>query len=144
MPTPDQQPPHQPALLAAEAPQGMPEPEHDAGHETELHYKTLAFKLEEETHAKLHFIAQLRGSNAAREARLAIESHLANAQQDPELIARADQARQAIEREAAARAAAIAGFMGSTAVATSTSATATATATNGDSKSRRGTSAHSK
>jgi hypothetical protein len=103
---------HHPQTPALE---GMPDLEQEA-REAEQRHRTLAFKLEEGTHAQLHFIAQLRGSNAASEARLAIDAHLAAAQQDPELIARADEARQAIERDAAARAAAIAGFMGKSAV----------------------------
>ena len=115
----------EPQTAPAQPLEGMPAPELETGPEAERHYKTLAFKLDESAHAKLHFIAQLRGSNAASEARRAIESHLASAQQDPELIARAEAARQTIEREAAARAAAIAGFMGSSAVEAASSTTTT-------------------
>lgn len=83
----------------------------------ERHFKTLAVRVEESLHAQLHFIAQLSGTNITEEIRRAIEHRLASAQEDPALIARAEQVRDQIEREAAARSAAIAGFIGTTTVA---------------------------
>lgn len=94
--------------------EGMPEPEQQQ--EQEQHLKTLAVRVEESLHAQLRFIAQLNGSTITEEIRRAIESRIATAQDDPNLIARAQQARDEIEREAAARAAAIAGFLGNPAV----------------------------
>ena len=78
----------------------------------EQHMKTIAVRVVESLHAQMQFIAQLRGNTISDEVRLAIEGRVAAAQDDPELVARAQEVRQEIEREAAARAAAIAGFMG--------------------------------
>lgn len=86
------------------------EPENTELHEQ--HFKTLAVRIEEDLHAQLRFIAQLSGTSISEEIRTAIQSRITTAQDDPELIARAEQARNEIEREAAARAAAIAGFIG--------------------------------
>ena len=82
----------------------------------EKHLRTLAVRLDEGIHAQLQFIAQLRGSSISDEIRRAVENRIATAQDDPELIARAQEVREEIEREAAARSAAIAGFLGSPAV----------------------------
>ena len=96
--------------------EGMPEPEQQPIQEQ--HLKTLAIRVEEGLHAQLRFIAQLNGSSITEEIRRAIENRIATAQDDPDLIARAQEAREEIEREAAARAAAIAGFLGKPAIAT--------------------------
>ena len=98
----------------AQPAEGMPETEQ--AELQERHFKTIAVRVEENLHTQLRFIAQLGGSSIADEIRDAIERRIATAQDDPELIARAQQAREQIEREAAARSAAIAGFMGPTAV----------------------------
>ncbi|WP_276938381.1 MULTISPECIES: hypothetical protein [Ferrimicrobium] len=82
----------------------------------ERHTKTLAIRVEETLHAQLRFIAQLRETSITDEIRQAIETRIASAQDDPEIIARAQQARDELEREAAARSAAIAGFLGKQAV----------------------------
>jgi len=92
--------------------EGMPEQQQGQ----EQHLKTLAVRVEEGLHAQLRFIAQLNGSTITEEIRRAIENRIATAQDDPDLIARAQQARDEIEREAAAPAAAIAGFLGRPAV----------------------------
>ena len=96
--------------------EGMPEPEQQQIQEQ--HLKTLAIRVEEGLHAQLRFIAQLNGSSITEEIRRAIENRIATAQDDPDLIARAQKAREEIEREAAARAAAIAGFLGKPALTT--------------------------
>ena len=103
--------------------EGMPEPQESE----EQRFKTMAVRVEESLHAQLRFIAQLSGRSLSDEIRGAIEHRIATAQDDPELIARAQQARDQIEREAAARAAAIAGFMGMPAVAAATSGSPTPT-----------------
>ncbi|GAA4404545.1 hypothetical protein [Tsukamurella soli] len=87
--------------------------------------KTIAIRVEEGLHAQLRFIAQLSGTTITDEIRTAIERRIAAAQTDPAIIAKAEQARQEIEREAAARAAAIAGFMGAPAVAAAVEAPTT-------------------
>lgn len=89
----------------------------DSNDEMEQRYKTLAVRLEEGLHAQLRFIAQLSGTSIAEEIRLAVQSRITAAQDDPELAARAEEVRQEIEREAASRAAAIAGFLGGPALA---------------------------
>jgi hypothetical protein len=95
--------------------EGMPEPEQQQGGQ-EQHLKTLAVRVEESLHTQLRFIAQLNGSSITQEIRRAIENRIATAQDDPDLIARAQQVHEEIEREAAARATAIAGFLGKPAV----------------------------
>ena len=101
----------------AQPQEGMPEPNQQ---EREQHLKTIAIRVEESLHAQLRFIAQLNGSSITEEIRKAIETRIATAQDDPDLIARAQQARDEIEREAAARSAAIAGFLGKPAVTATT------------------------
>ena len=83
----------------------------------EQHTKTLAIRVEETLHAQLRIIAQLRETTITDEIRQAIETRIASAQNDPEIIARAQQARDELEREAATRSAAIAGFLGKPTVA---------------------------
>lgn len=100
----------QPRQPETQALDGMPE-------QAQQHYKTLAVRLEEATHARLQFIAQLSGNSIADEIRGSIETRIALAKDDPDLIARAEAARTEIERQAAARSAAIAGFLGQPAVA---------------------------
>ena len=104
MPTHEDQP-------TTQALEGMP-----ARPEAETHFRTIAVRVEESLHTQLRFIAQLSGSSISEEIRRAIEGRIATAQDDPELIERAQHARDEIEREAEARKAAIAGFMGQQAV----------------------------
>jgi predicted DNA-binding protein len=70
--------------------------------------KTLAIRLEPDTHAQLSLIAQLRGSTITDEIRAAVEAHIASAKNAPELAAHADAVLADIEREATARREAIA------------------------------------
>ncbi|MFT4263163.1 MAG: hypothetical protein QM572_07270 [Nocardioides sp.] len=97
----------------------MPEAlsEQSTGGEQEQRFRTVAVRVEDTVHAQLSFIADLAGTSLSEEVRRAIEGRIASAQEDPALIERAQQAREQIEREAAARAAAIAGFMGKPIVA---------------------------
>lgn len=113
MPTPEQQP----TSTEPEALAGMPE----ASVEQEQRFRTVAVRVDETVHAQLSFIADLAGTSLSEEVRRAIEGRIASAQGDPALIERTQQAREQIEREAAARSAAIAGFMGKPAVADVTS-----------------------
>lgn len=85
--------------------------------DAEQRQKTLAVRIDEGLHAQLRFIAQLNDRSITDEIRRAIQDRITAAQTDPALIARADQVREEIEREAAARSAAIAGFLGRPAVA---------------------------
>lgn len=93
----------------------QPQPEQQAQQE-EPRYKTLGVRLDERLHSQLSFIAQLTESTLADEIRRSIEARVEAAQQDPELVARAEATRAEIEREARARQQAIAGFFGSVAV----------------------------
>ncbi|GAB3990716.1 hypothetical protein [Nocardioides marmoraquaticus] len=77
--------------------------------------KTIAVRVEEGLHAQLQFIAQLTGNSLTDEVRAGIEQRIASAQEDPAIIAKAQEARERIERQAALRSAAIAGFIGLTA-----------------------------
>jgi hypothetical protein len=95
------------------------EPNTEAGLHTEQaegRYKTLGVRLGEELHAQLSFIAQLKGTTITEEIRQSIEARVVAAQDDPELITRAETVRSQIEREAEARRQAIAGFFGNVGV----------------------------
>ncbi len=70
--------------------------------------KTLAIRLEDDLHAQLSVLAQLRQSTITDEIRLAIENHLEASKSDPELKNRAQAVLDDIERDAKAREAAIA------------------------------------
>ena len=80
-------------------------------------YKTLGIRVDNELHARLSFISQLRESTLQGEIVQAIRDRVEAAQSDPELIAKATEVRAQIEAEAKARQAAIAGMFGSAAVA---------------------------
>lgn len=111
MPTQEHQP-------SGETPVTPETTEQSTGAEEEQRYKTLAIRLDESQHTQLRFIAQLSGISVTEEIRRAIAQRITTAQEDPDLIARAQHARDQIEKEAAARSAAIAGFIGQQAVAT--------------------------
>lgn len=104
--------------------------------ELERQYKTLGIRVDNDLHARLSFITQLRGGTLTSEILDAIRGHVDAAQQDPELIAKAEEVRAQIEREAEARRAAIAGMFGSVAV----SAVAEAPASRSGRRSARGIS----
>jgi hypothetical protein len=84
--------------------------------EQEQRFKTLGVRIQDELHTQLAFIAQLSGTTIADQIRVSIEARVLAAQDDPELIARAEELRAEIEREAAARRQAIAGLFGKAAV----------------------------
>lgn len=79
-------------------------------------YKTLGIRVDNELHAKLSFITQLRETTLSGEIVAAIRDRVEAAQADPELIAKAAEVRAQIEAEARARQAAIAGMFGSVAL----------------------------
>ncbi len=95
--------------------QAAPRAEQQSG-SAEQRSKTLAIRVEESLHTQLRFIAQLNGTSITEEIRRAITDRITTAQDDPNLIARAEQAQQEIEREPAARTAALAGFIGKPAI----------------------------
>ncbi len=74
--------------------------------------KTLAIRLEDELHAQLSVLAQLRESTITDEIRMALESHLERQKTSPELSGRAQAVLEEIERESQARQAAIATLFG--------------------------------
>jgi predicted DNA-binding protein len=88
--------------------------------------KTLAIRLEPETHAQLSLIAQLRGSTITDEIRQAMDAHITASKTLPELAAQADSVLEDIEREAAARRDAIATLFGQQSAATKPSARSSA------------------
>lgn len=80
--------------------------------------KTLAIRLDEAVHAQLSVIAQLRRTNITEEIRQAIEEHIKTVRSQPELMNSAETALDDIEREIAARKAAIAALFGQSEPAT--------------------------
>lgn len=80
-------------------------------------FKTLGVRIEEGLHTQLSFIAQLSGNTLADEIKGSIEARVRAAQDDPELVARAEAVQAELQREAEARRQAIAGFFGRVAVA---------------------------
>lgn len=76
--------------------------------------KTLAIRLEDDQHAQLSVLAQLRESTITEEIRSAIEAHLERSQHDPDLTNRAQAVLDTIERDAKARQAAITTLFGNT------------------------------
>lgn len=84
----------------------------DSGSTGKAGVKTLAIRLEPETHAQLSLIAQLRGNTITDELKAALEAHIAGVKQTPELAARAGSVLEDIEREALARRTAIATLFG--------------------------------
>ncbi len=77
--------------------------------------KTLAIRLEEDLHAQLSVLAQLRSSTITDEIRLALENHLEASKSDTELTNRAQAVLDDIEREAKGRKDAIATLFSKTA-----------------------------
>jgi len=69
--------------------------------------KTLAIRLEDDTHAQLTMIAQLEGVTVTEQIRQAIEGHIERKRAEGNLADRASQMLAEIEREAEARRAAI-------------------------------------
>ena len=74
--------------------------------------KTLAIRLDPDTHAQLSLIAQLRDSTITDEIRQAIDAHIQSVKASSDLAARADGVLEDIERDAAARREAIATLFG--------------------------------
>lgn len=99
-----------------EQPQAQPVEQAQGVEDQAQRFKTLGVRIEEDLHAQLTFIAQLSGSTIADQIRLSIEARVLAAQEDPELVARAEEVRAEIEREAEARKQAIANLFGKTAV----------------------------
>ncbi|MGW4842751.1 hypothetical protein [Nocardia brasiliensis] len=78
--------------------------------------KKLAVGLNPYRHNQLTWIAQLRGSSMNTEFLKAIDAHIEAAKRDPELIAKADEVRTAIERDARAKQEALANLFAATTV----------------------------
>ena len=98
----------------------------DTGSTGKAGVKTLAIRLEPETHAQLSLIAQLRGNTITDEIKAALDAHIAGVKQTPDLAARAGSVLEDIERDALARRTAIATLFGSEAPAPATAAAASA------------------
>ncbi|HEX3852288.1 MAG TPA: hypothetical protein VHW01_15065 [Polyangiaceae bacterium] len=76
-------------------------------------YKTLAIRLDDDTHAQLQVIAKLQETSIAAEIQQAIEAHLQTKRSDKELSGRAAAVLESIEAEAKQRQAAIANLFAS-------------------------------
>lgn len=74
--------------------------------------KTMAIRLEDDTHAQLSIVAQLEGTSLADVIRQAIEAHLEAKRSQPELMSRAESVLADIDAEAAQRRSAIATLFG--------------------------------
>jgi predicted DNA-binding protein len=74
--------------------------------------KTMAIRLDDELHAQLSVLAQLKESTITDEIRSAIEAHLHSCKASPELGGRAKAVLEEIERDSQARQAAIATLFG--------------------------------
>jgi predicted DNA-binding protein len=94
--------------------------------------KTLAIRLEPETHAQLSLIAQLRGHTITDEIKAALDAHIAAVKTTPDLAARAGSVLEDIERDALARRTAIATLFGSEAPAPVTTTAAPASQAEAD------------
>jgi predicted transcriptional regulator len=88
--------------------------------------KTLAIRLDDDLHAQMSVLAQLRESTITEEIRHAIENHLENSKHDTELNGRAKTVLEDIERESKARQAAIATLFSTEDTSSSVSHTAVA------------------
>lgn len=75
--------------------------------------KTLAIRLEEETHAQLAALSALKGTSLVEEIREAIEGHVEREGAEGNLAERAQAALAEIDRDAETRRAAIQALMGS-------------------------------
>lgn len=75
-------------------------------------FKTLAIRLDLETHAQLSILAQLKGSNLTEEIRTAIEAHILATKSSPDLARQAESVLEDFERETQARRLAIATLFG--------------------------------
>lgn len=76
--------------------------------------KTLAIRLDPELHAQLSVIAQLSGSTITDEIRTAISTHVESKANNPDLAGAAAELLEEIERDAAARRAALTGLLNQT------------------------------
>src|ERR1700712_4954576 len=84
----------------------------DTGSTGKAGVKTLAIRLEPETHAQLSLVAQLRGNTITDEIKAALDAHIAAVKTTPDLAARAGSLLEDIERDALARRTAIATLFG--------------------------------
>ena len=96
--------------------------------------KTLAIRLDDELHAQLSVLAQLRESTITDEIRMALESHLESMKASPELSGRAQAVLDEIERDSQARQAAIATLFGTSEASTSPVPAAEAVSTTSEPK----------
>lgn len=65
--------------------------------------KTLAIRLDDDMHAQLSILAQLKGTNITDLIRTAIDEHLLASRNDPTLAAQADEVLAEIDAEASKR-----------------------------------------
>ena len=80
--------------------------------------RTLAVRISEDLRAQLDIIAQLTGRSATEEIRLALEFWIEKTKADPEILKKAQQVQQEIERRAQTQRGAIAAIFGGDATTT--------------------------
>lgn len=84
----------------------------DTGSTVKAGIKTIAIRFKPDLHAQLVMIASLRDSSLQDEVTAAVETHIAAAKTDPQLLQKVEQAQAAIEQEALARRGTIATLFG--------------------------------
>lgn len=84
--------------------------------------KTLAIRLEDEQHARLTMLAKLADQSVTDAIRQAIDDYIASTASNPEISAKADALRAAIDREADEQRTALSELFGATAPATTSTA----------------------
>ncbi|MCL2780002.1 MAG: DNA-binding protein [Actinomycetia bacterium] len=92
--------------------------------DTQNAYRVLSLRVDDNLRAQLEVLAQLNDRSVTEECRIALEQWITTSKTDPNILARAEQVKAEIERDAATKRNAIAAVLGATASST-TSAAAT-------------------
>lgn len=90
---------------------------------TGANYRVLSLRLDEDTRAQLEVLAQLNERNVTDECRVGLEAWVKVSKSDPKVLARAEQVRAEIEREAQTRRNAITAVLGASPKQTQAKAT---------------------
>ncbi|OJX70201.1 MAG: hypothetical protein BGO95_04180 [Micrococcales bacterium 73-13] len=90
----------------------MSDPTKDPGAQFFGPITPLAVRMPEELRTHLDMLAQLNGRSTTEECRVALETWVINAKNDPKVAARAQQVANEIEREAQAKRDAISAILG--------------------------------
>lgn len=79
------------------------EPSLASGYSASDSIRPLSVRMYDSARAQLEVLAQLNGRSVTEEVRLALENWIDKSKSDPKVLARADEVRKSIEREAAMR-----------------------------------------